>query len=69
MPAKSIKVEQRKLILKLHAKGYSKKRISRQTGLALNTVKKYLKDPDGDTNEVVPPVRTQKQLTLYEHFA
>lgn len=70
MPAKSIKVEQRKLILTLYEKGYSKKRIARQTGLAPNTVKKYLKDPlEGDANKAVPPIRTQKQITLYEHFA
>jgi transposase len=70
MPAKSIKVEQLKLILTLHQKGYSKKKISRQTGLALNTVKKYLRDPvESDANDAVPPVRTQKQISLYDHFA
>jgi hypothetical protein len=42
MAAKTIKVEQLKLILRLHESGYSKKGITRTTGLAPNTVRKYL---------------------------
>jgi transposase len=42
MAAKPIKMEQLKLILSLHQKGYSKKHIARQTGIARNTVKKYI---------------------------
>jgi len=42
MAAKPIKMEQLKLILRLHEKGYSKKQIVRETGIARNTVKKYL---------------------------
>jgi transposase len=42
MAAKPIKMEQLKLILRLHQKGYSIKGIVRQTGISRNTVKKYL---------------------------
>lgn len=42
MAAKTIKMEQLKLILRLHQNGYSKKQIARQTGISRNTVKKYL---------------------------
>ena len=42
MAAKTIKMEQLKLILRLQQNGISVKGIARQTGLARNTVKKYL---------------------------
>lgn len=42
MAAKNIKMEQLKLIVRLHQNGYSIKAIARQTGLARNTVRKYL---------------------------
>ncbi len=42
MAAKTIKMDQLKLILRLHHNGYSKKQIARQTGISHNAVKKYL---------------------------
>jgi precorrin-4 methylase len=46
MAAKTIKVEQLKLILRLHESGYSKKGIARTTGLAPNTVIYRVSWPD-----------------------
>ena len=42
MAAKTIKMEQLKLILRLQQNGYSVKGIAPQTRLARNNVKKYL---------------------------
>lgn len=81
MAAKTIKVEQLKLILKLHESGYSKKGIARTTGLAPNTVRKYLlkaiaglaRDNLKDVaavafNTDVAPIRSERQAILFDHF-
>lgn len=82
MAAKTIKVEQLKLILRLWESGYSKKGIVRQTGLSLNTVRKYLsstsKDTAGSNLQAAPaiafntdesPIRSERQSILFTHFA
>src|SRR5690606_10861532 len=82
MAAKTIKVEQLKLILRLWESGYSKKGIVRQTGLSLNTVRKYLSSTSKDTarsnlqaapaiafNTDESPIRIERQSILFAHFA
>lgn len=81
MAAKTIKVEQLKLILRLWESGYSKKGFVRQTGLSPNTLKKYLASTSRDTavanlqdapaiafNTDDPPIRSERQSILFTHF-
>lgn len=82
MAAKTIKMEQVKLILKLQQNGYSTKGIARQLGLSRNTVRKYLSklqvDSPGDLkketlagivyNNDTIPIRSERQSKLLDHF-
>lgn len=76
MAAKSIKVEQLKLIRQLLSKGYSIKRIARDTGLARNTVRKYLARLEASNHKLTPalqedpfPRHTERHTRLIDHFA
>lgn len=76
MAAKSIKVEQLKLIRQLHNKGYSLKRIARDTGLSRNTIRKYVARLEGSDQNLASalqedsfPRHTERHASLIKHFA
>jgi transposase len=76
MAAKAIKVEQLKLIRQLLIKGYSIKRIARDTGLARNTIRKYLarleasdQNLNASLQEDSFPRQTERHARLIQHFA
>ncbi len=75
MAAKTIKVEQLKLIRQLHQKGYSIKGIARSTGLSRNTVRKYLDrlascdaQPSASLQEDLAPQPSTRYSVLVNHF-
>lgn len=82
MAAKTIKMEQVKLILNLLEKGYSVKAIARHVGLARNTVRKYLARLNIESatdikteklsgiafNNDVLHLRSERQAKLFEYF-
>jgi transposase len=75
MAAKTIKVEQLKLIRQLLQKGYSIKGMVRSTGLSRNTIRKYLSRLEASDQSIAaslqedpPPPRITRQALLLEHF-
>jgi len=81
MAAKAIKVEQLKQILKLKQDGFSIKAIARHTGIARNTVKKYLSKIDAEEvslsaaeisqlmyNQDNAPGKSERYMNLTTHF-
>jgi len=75
MAAKSIKLEQLKIIRHLLTKGYSIKRIVRDTGLARNTIRKYLARLEGSDHNLAAslqddplPRNTERHARLLLHF-
>jgi transposase len=65
MAAKAIRMEQLKQIIRLKQNGFSIKAIARTTGIARNTIKKYLSRIDTDDTDKV----SNKQLagTAYDN--
>jgi lambda repressor-like predicted transcriptional regulator len=75
MAAKTIKMEQLKLIRRLHQKGYSIKGIVRSTGLSRNTVRKYVARMASNGHNIAAslqedpaPKQTAKYSRLITHF-
>jgi len=75
MAAKTIKMEQLKLIRQLHQKGYSIKGIVRNTGLSRNTVRKYVERMASNGHSItaslqedLAPQQTARYSRLIAHF-
>ena len=67
MAGKSISMNQKDMILRLQENGYSIKRIVKETGIARNTVRSYVRDPD-NTPEGPDPIAGVRYRKLVEHF-
>jgi Fic family protein len=82
MAAKAIKVDQLKQVLKLKHDGFSIKAIARLTGIARNTVKKYLLKLEDISvpvdagelsrliayNQDISPAREERYRAVVRHF-